>query len=136
MYEYVFFNDVLCGRFMAALMELGQPYEQRGGSEGHSVLVDEDIDDDMMERLEELYDALMDEQRLLLADEERDDADVIDRVGVQYSDPDGRVGQVHLDPDLVNRVLREMAIDELQALVQTVATQVLAGGAVALCKRP
>jgi len=136
MYEYVFFNEALCSRFMAMLAEMGQHYEHRNGPDGNSLFIDEDIDDDTMEQIEALYDELMDEQRTLMADADADDDSAIHRVGVQYSTADGVVAQVHLDPDLVKRLLREIAIDELQALVQSVATQVMAGGSAALCKKP
>jgi len=135
MYEYVFFNDLLFSRFVAALTEQGQAHELRATADGNSVFIDEDIDDDSMDRIEALYDELMDEQRILIADSEAHEDETIDRVGVQYSTPEGVVAQVHLDPNLVNRLLREIAIDELQALVQSVASQVMAGGGTPLCKK-
>ena len=79
MYEYVFFNEVLCSRFVAVLADQGQACERREGHESASVFVDEDIDDD--------------------------------------------------------RLLREIAIDELQAMVQSIAGQVRAGGGEVLCKK-
>jgi len=134
-YEYVFFNDALCSRFLASLSEQGQGCEQKREGGNISVFVDEDIDDDMMDRLEALYDELMDEQRTIQIDSDMQEDGAIHRVGVQYTDADGVVAQVHLDPDVVARVMRELGIDELQALVQSVASQVLAGGSSPLCKK-
>ena len=134
-YEYVFFNEALCSRFLATLTELEQESEQKRDGDNISVFVDEDIDDDMMDRLEALYDDLMDEQRSIQIASDMDADDGIHRVGVQYTDADGQVAQVHLDPDLVARLMREIAIDELQSLVQTVASQALAGGSSRLCKK-
>jgi len=135
MFEYVFFNEVLRGRFVAMLDEQPLPWDGRDTDEGYSVFVSEDIDDDTMERLEAVYDELMDEQRTIVAADELNHDDGIHRVGVQFSDSDGIVGQVHLDPELVNRLLRVISIEELQELVQTVAAQVTSGGAGALCQK-
>lgn len=134
-YEYVFFNETLCGRFLASLAEQGQDCEQKREGGNISVFVDEDIDDDRMDRLEALYDELMDEQRRIQIDSELQEEDAIHRVGVQYTDADGEVAQVHLDPEVVARIMREIGLDELQALVQSVASQVLAGGSSPMCKK-
>ena len=134
-YEYVFFNEALCSRFLASLAEQGQGCEQKREGGNISVFVDEDIDDDMMDRLEALYDDLMDEQRTIQVDSDMQQDDAIHRVGVQYTNADGAVAQVHLDPELVARLMREIGIDELQALVQSIASQALAGGGSPLCKK-
>lgn len=136
MFEYAFFDAALKDRFVALLREQTLPFEEWEGDDGYTVAVSEDIADPVMDRLEACYDALLDEQHSRVAGEEVADATGIHRVGVQYTDNEGAVGQVHLDPQLVNRLLRAVAIEELQQLVQTVATQVLDGGGGALCKRP
>ena len=134
-YEYVFFNEALCSRFLASLTEQGQESQQKRDGDNISVFVDEDIDDEMMDRLEALYDDLMDEQRTIQIASDMQQDDAIHRVGVQYSDANGEVAQVHLDPELVSRLMREIAIDELQELVQSIASQALAGGSSRLCKK-
>ena len=134
-YEYVFFNEALCSRFLASLAEQGQACEQKREGGHISVFVDEDIDDNMMDRLEALYDELMDEQRRIQIDSDMQEEDGIHRVGVQYTDTNGVVAQVHLDPGMVARLMREIGIDEMQALVQSIASQVLAGGNAPLCKK-
>jgi len=136
MFEYVFFNEALKGRFVAMLDEGAVAWTSRTSDEGFSVFVSEDIDDNIEEQMEVVYDELMDEQRRMVVGDEMDNDDGIHRVGVQFSDGDGIVGQVHLDPELVNRLLREISIEELQELVQTVAVQIVDGGAGALCKKP
>lgn len=136
MFEYIFFNEALKARFLGMLDEESVAWTGRNGDEAYSVFVSEDIDDDAMERLEAVYDELMDEQRAIVVSDEMDNDDGIHRVGVQFSDVDGVVGQVHLDPDLVHRLLREISIEELQELVQSVATQVMDGGSGALCRKP
>jgi hypothetical protein len=135
MFEYVFFNETLMGRFLAMLDEATVAWTNKQGNEGFSVFVSEDIDDETMEQLETVYDELMDEQRSIVAGDEVANDDGIHRVGVQFSDAAGVVGQVHLDPELVSRLLREISIEELQELVQAVASQVIQGGAGALCKK-
>ncbi|HID30059.1 MAG TPA: hypothetical protein EYP19_08650 [Desulfobacterales bacterium] len=133
MFEYVFFNEALKGRFVAMLDEEAVAWTSRNSDESFSVFVSEDIDDDIEERLEAVYDGLMDEQRSIVVGDEMDAGDGIHRVGVQFSNAEGVVGQVHLDPELVNRLLRDISIEELQELVQTVAIQVMSGGTGALC---
>ena len=136
MFEYVFFNEALKGRFVVMLDEEAVAWTSKTSDEGFSIFVSEDIDDHIEERLEAVYDELMDEQRRIVVGDEMDNDEGIHRVGVQFSDGDGVVGQIHLDPELVNRLLREISIEELQELVQVVAAQVMDGGAGALCRRP
>ena len=115
MYEFVFFDERLRDRFLALLEHLGVAALPGDPEVALSIGVSEDIDDDLLDRIEAEYDSLLDEQASLT---EAAEPDSVSRVAVQFSHPDGSVGVVRLDPAIARRLLGELSYEELQALVQ------------------
>jgi len=123
MLEYVLFAEQLRDRFTQWLDDNGIAYRTGGDADELLVLIDEDIDEDLLDRVDEQYDLLLDESARI-ADEEDDSADAMHRVGIQFQRGDGSTGLVRITPGLANRLHRCIDMVELQAFVQTVVDAV------------
>ncbi|MCB1876035.1 MAG: hypothetical protein KDH88_08680 [Chromatiales bacterium] len=123
MFDFVFFNATLEKRFVSRLAGMGikRPVRLCEDDVWTVRLVDE-LDDLHMEELETYYDELLSEQERIT---DAEDADMMHRVGVQFTRANGEIGMVRLDPDLVNRIGECLSLSELQVLVQQVADAVI-----------
>jgi len=134
MLEYVLFAEQLRDRLASWLNDNGIDYQTAGEGDELLVLIDEDIDADVLERIDAQYDLLLDESARL-ADEEDDSPDSVHLVGIQFQRRDGVVGMVRIAPELANRLHRCLDMVELQAFVQTVVDAVEVPDNSPLCKR-
>jgi hypothetical protein len=123
MLEYVVFAEQLRDRFTEWLDDNGIAYRTDGHGDELLVLIDEDLDEDVQDRIDELYDILL-EESARIADAEDDSPDAVHLVGIQFQCSDGRVGLVRITPELANRLHRCLDMVELQAFVQTVVDAV------------
>jgi hypothetical protein len=98
------------------------------------VRVDENLDEDVQDRIDEQYDLLL-EESARLADDEDDSADSVHLVGIQFQRSDATVGLVRITPELANRLHRCLDMVELQAFVQTVVEAVENPDSGPLCRR-
>jgi len=134
MLEYVLFAEKLRDRFTKWLDDKDIVYRTGGDGDELLVLVDEDIDEDMLDRIDEQYDILL-EESARIADGEDNSPDAVHLVGIQFQRSDGRVGMVRITPDLANRLHRCLDMIELQAFVQTVVDAVENPDSGPLCRR-
>lgn len=134
MLEYVLFAEPLRDRFTAWLEDNDIDYRTGGDGDELLVFVDENIDDETLDRLDELYDLLLDESAQI-ADAEDDSPDAVHLVGIQFQRGDGSLGIVRITPDLANRMHDCLDMVELQAFVQAVADAVENPDDRPLCQR-
>jgi hypothetical protein len=134
MLEYVLFAEKLRDRFTAWLDDNGIAYRTGGDGDELLILIDEDLDENLQDRVDEQYDLLL-EESARLADAEDDAPDAIHLVGVQFQRSDGRVGLVRITPALANRLHRCLDMTELQAFVQSVVNAVENPDSGPLCRR-
>jgi len=133
MLDYLFFSESLCQRFEDSLKSHQQPYQRQQDDETITIQLDENLlDEDLCDELDDFYDQLFDEQAEITAAEESEDVNL---VAVQYTDANGDVGVVTLEPDLVNRLNQVLSLEELQSLVQTVAEAVESNDRRSMCQR-
>jgi hypothetical protein len=134
MLDYVLFAKQLRDRFTEWLDDNGIVYRTDGDGDELLVLIDEDLDEDLQDRVDEQYDLLL-EESARIADEEDDSPDAVHLVGIQFQCSDGRVGLVRITPELANRLHRCLDMIELQAFVQTVVDAVENPDSGPLCRR-
>ena len=134
MLEYVLFAEQLRDRFTSWLDDNGIDYQAAGDEEELLVLIDEDIDADVQDRIDAQYDLLLDESARI-ADAEDDSPNAVHLVGIQFQRSDGVVGMVRISPELANRLHRSLDMVELQAFVQTVVEAVEEPDSGPLCRR-
>lgn len=123
MLEYVFFHEPLRQRFTGLLDRLGIDHQIAADEMGTLVQVSEDIDPLIAERLDTAYDDLFVETEALVRS--APDNDEHNSAGIRVALPDGTACMVPLEPDLLNRVLTVLSLEEFERLIQQVATGVL-----------
>jgi hypothetical protein len=134
MLEYVFFDAGFRDRFVTELDSLQVLFQLSDSNDELLVLVDEDIDDELEESIESVYEQLMREQATAV-DAQENPHEMVHIVGIQYIAADGSVCQVRLSPNLVNRLARCLSSEELQQLVQTIADDVARADQRPLCEQ-
>jgi hypothetical protein len=133
MLEYILFSERIRDIFIGWLRENNIAFALAGNDEEFLVLVDENIDDSIEEKIEAQYDLLLDESAKE-ADEDDDSSASIHLVGIQYTDINGDIGQVKIPPALANQVQRSLNASELQAFVQLIADEVTNPDNKSLCQ--
>jgi len=134
MLDYVLFAEPLRDRFSQWLDDNGIAYRTREDGDELLVLVDEDLDEALQDRVDEQYELLL-EASARLADDEDNSPDAVHLVGIQSRRSDGVIGQVRITPELANRLHRCLDMVELQAFVQTVVDAVENPDSGPLCRR-
>lgn len=123
MLEYIFFDAGLRDEFVAHARDLGLTCELRDDNMGLVVAVDEEaLNDDLEDQLEERYEQLEERQAELLTQEE---GGLKQLAGFRVNLPDGQSCQVPLPPEMANRLMASFSLEEIQALLDTVARSVL-----------
>lgn len=133
-HDYIFFDRSLCERFVqfAADHHLNstvRPDTMRGTL----VALPEDMGDELEDRVEEEYEALMREQMVALeSDEGEADRSVL---GVDVELADGRPCVVRIPATLGRRLFEVFSADEINGLVSAVAHSIENPGRGPLCKK-
>ncbi len=132
MFDYVFFNATVRDRFIDELRRLGVPCESRTTEDELTVSVDEELPDEILEHIDALHERLLDEEQALI---EQTEAPERHAAGIMIQLRDGRSVQAAVDPDLLNRLLQAVTIEELGGFVQTIAEAVEHPDDVAFCHK-
>jgi hypothetical protein len=121
--EYTFFSNALRARFISHAAEMGVATQVRDDAmEGSVVALSDDLDDEQMDNLEQVYDTLMDEQMLLAESEE---GWVTHKVmGVNISRADGSTQAVRLQGEVARRLVEYFTPVEIHDLVQEIAQNI------------
>ncbi|MGV8934156.1 MAG: hypothetical protein ACOH1I_06010 [Gallionellaceae bacterium] len=121
--EYTFFSNTLRARFISHAAEMGVETQVRDDAmEGSVVALSDDLDDEQMDNLEQVYDTLMDEQMLLAESEE---GWVTHKVmGVNISRADGSTQAVRLQGEVARRLVEYFTPVEIHDLVQEIAQNI------------
>ncbi len=133
MLEYILFSERIRDMFIGWLRENNIAFALAGNDEEFLVLVDENIEDSIEEKIEAQYDLLLDESAKE-ANEDDDSSGAIHLVGIEYTDINGDIGQVKIPPALANQVQRSLNASELQAFVQLIADEVTNPDNKSLCQ--
>lgn len=133
--DYSFFDDALQARFTTQLDQLGVAWSVAADPMGgNCVTTSDDLDDDVSDQVEEIYDALLDEQAQLA----EANAEWVKRrvAGVQVTLPNGEPRTIALDSHTSNRLLENFSAEEVQQLVQAIADALSRDYYGPLCKIP
>jgi len=132
MIEYILFDEGLRDRFLEIVAAQGIASEVWADQiEGFVVALPDDLADDVVDLLEEEYDALMKEQRRLTELLDGDKARTL--MGVKITLPDGQQRMVPLPAVYARRLYEHFTIEEIQQCVAGIAESVLKPDAGSLC---
>jgi len=118
--DYIFFDLELRDRFVQGLSARGLTSSAHDDAmEGFVVALDTDPGDDLLDEIEEMYDALMQEQMLLA--EQRSDWGSHQVASLQIARADGSETEVRLPPAVARKLLAHYSVDEARDLVSAIA---------------
>lgn len=119
--SYIFFETDLRDRFLQDLAALGLSGRSRKDAmEGFVVELDTDPDDeDLLDRLEDAYETLMQEQ--MLRAEGHPDWGIHQVASLRVTLPDGSKADVRLPPTVARTLLERYGMEEAHELVSAIA---------------
>lgn len=131
MLEYVFFDERLRDEFVTFVRDQGSVCEVRDDDDALIALVPEDIDDETGDRIDAHYDHLLGETAALFEDS-------LDKSvsGIQITLKNGTPCTIRLRPEIMNKALEGLTLDEFNELVETIASAVENPDSGPICKPP
>lgn len=137
MLEYVFFHQQPFDEFLLFLESMQvEPLKhgvEHSDVEGLIVYLQDDLDDELSDRIERYYDEMMRLNEQLVAGEEaKEDSS---QVGVAVSVADGRSVLASVEPEILNRILTVISHQQLGELVDAIVDAVENPDDRPLCKR-
>ncbi|MEZ5453427.1 MAG: hypothetical protein R3E93_11545 [Thiothrix sp.] len=136
MLEYLFFTSSVADKFIRVLKERNLDYIQEAEPmQGAIVLkIAEGVDDDLWDALDDLYDELSEEDQALL-EEGIDDSGAKSAAGIYLQLLGGKQTIAQVDPDIMNKILSAITMDELNAFIDTIVRSVENPDDSPICKR-
>lgn len=137
MLEYLFFNTVFAEKFIHILEQHGLPYQQQHESVQNAILIttSEDLDDDLWDRIDEAYDDLSEQDQKLLQSKLDDDSK-IHAAGIYIQLKDDQQTIARINPDVMNRMLEKISMDEFNAFIEAVVQSVEQPDDSPFCEKP
>lgn len=133
MLDYIFFHQQSLEQFVDYLKQHGIPYEARDDEMGLVVAVPDDLPDETTDPLDAYYDKLLDDAENQLSNEE--ETAEKHTAGLNITLSDGRTTSVEVAPELLNRILNAISIEELNRLVDAIVSSVENPDNRPLCQR-
>jgi hypothetical protein len=124
MLEFIFFHHNISKLFTDFIRGLGIEYRIEDDEDTITVSVSEDIDDELVERIEDEYDRLLDLSRDQTDSEEGESRQNYQKASLLITLKNGDISYAHIDTDIINRVLRTISTDELNRLIEAIADAV------------
>jgi hypothetical protein len=122
MLEYIFFDEVPWCHFVDYLRKQGLALETLKREGEWLVYIQEDLDEDLDDKIEAYYDECLEMNENLVA--AREGKDHVYHAGLNVTLADGRVVQAPIDPGLISRLLDVVSTEELGDFVSTIANAV------------
>ncbi|MBF6059085.1 MULTISPECIES: hypothetical protein [Thiomicrorhabdus] len=127
--EYLFFDLSLAQRFQSFCHDLGlstelEADETHMGESSYSVKLSDDIEESISEQLEAEYDDLLFGEQAAQIDGNDEDGALADACGVQVKLKSGIYTTVAIHPEIMNKILSVLSIDELQQFLAQVAEDI------------
>ncbi len=137
MLEYLFFNQVIADKFIAFLKSKELQWSQYDDPMLGSIVIKtpEDIADDLWDELDDYHEELGLEDQKLLEEDLADTETETNAAGIyiQLSGGDQTVAQI--DPDIMNRMLEVISMDEFNQFVETIVSSVENPDDSPICKK-
>lgn len=125
MLEYLFFNLVFASKFAHFLESKNLTFEQKEESIQKATLIrlSDDLDDDVWDEIDELYDDLaIQDQQLIQQTLQDDSKQAAAGIYIQLEGDKQTIAKV--DPDTMNRMLEVISMDELNDFIEAVVSSV------------
>ena len=135
MLEYVFFHERPLGEFAAYLRESGLDLVREDDDGLLKVLLPEELDDELAERIEDRYDQLMELSREIY-EQEGDEEDVgYHTAGITVQLEGGVNVYAQVDPRLLGRIMEVLSPEEFNEVVVAIVEAIENPDTRSLCQR-
>lgn len=134
MLEFIFFSKKTCELFGESAASSGIEPIIECEDDSFIVRLAEDSDEEILDKLEDYYDELLDMDREL-AEEQADSASDINTAGITVQLKDGRTVYAGVSPELLSKVMQNISSEELNILVCAIADAVENPDERSLCQR-
>jgi len=118
MLEYIFFHKSLLEQFLQQLEQYSIPCETRDDAMGLVAAVPEDLDDALIEQIDEIYEALLNDTEELLDTD--DNASEKHAAAISLNLKNGETVEAAINPALLKKVLSVISYAELNELVEAI----------------
>lgn len=127
--EYVFFDESLAKKFMVYCEQLGIACELDSGmthtdDDAFTVMIRQDLNDEQNEKVEEKYDDILFGDQAAQIEGNDAAGALADACGVQVKLQSGEFTTVAIHPEIMNKILSVLSIDELQQFLSQVAEDI------------
>ncbi len=135
MIEFLFFNKAISEKFIALLRQNNIDWieETEAVQEAINIKISEDIGDALWDELDDFYEILTAEDQLLLEQNVNDD-DLVSTAGIYLQLADGKQTIAKIKPDVMNRMLEVISIDEFNDFIETIVSSVENPDDTPICK--
>jgi len=133
MLDYIFFHQQSLDQFVDYLEQRNIPHEARDDGMGLVVAIPDDLSDEITDPLDDYYERLLDEAENELSD--TDETAEKHTAGLNITLGDGRTTSVEVSPELLNRILGAITVEELNGLVNAIVGSVENPDNRPLCQR-
>ncbi len=135
MLEYVFFNKHPCNTFVSHTKSKGIEVKVNEDDGCFIVTLPEDVNEELLESLEQLYDELIDLDRDIEEQKLDNSPGNIHTAGITIGLKDGSTVYANISPLLLSKLLQCIDLNELNTLVDAVAQAVENKDIRSLCQR-
>ena len=133
MYEYVFFHKQLAQKFEAKAKSLGVSTQLNQEELSWEVILPEDISEDVDDKLSDYYDELFDEDQELYEIEHSETE--FQGAAIEITLKNGEKTYAETDQKIMGKILSVLTFDELNILINDIATAVENPNDKTLCER-
>lgn len=136
MLEYLFFNTIFAQKFILILEQHSLPYQQQIESVQDSILITtpEDLDDQLWDTIDDAYDDLSEQDQQLLQSK-LDDDNKVNAAGIYIQLKNDQQTIANIDPDVMNRMLEKISMDEFNAFIEAIVSAVEAPDNTPICEQ-
>lgn len=126
MLEYLFFNQKIADKFILFLETKELAWEQHNDPMLDSIVIktSEDIADDLWDEIDDYHEQLGPEDQGLLEDAFVDDEKETNAAGIYIQLANGEQTIAQINPDVMNRMLDVITMDEFNSFVETIVSSV------------
>ena len=125
MIEYLFFNKEISLKFLAILKQKNIDWQEEIESvdDAINIKVSEDIDDEVWDELDDIFDELTVEDQMML-EAMVDDDDFVSKAGIYLQLAGGKQTVAQIDPSVMNKMLGVITMEEFNEFIETIVSSV------------
>lgn len=138
--EYVFFSEALADKFIAYCGGFGVGFEViseelHPGEPSFTVQMKGQLDDETIEKIEDYYNDLFFGEQAAQIEGNDENGALADACGVQVQLQSGEFTTVAIHPEIMNKILSVLTVDELQSFLSQVAEDIENPKSGPICRR-